>query len=79
MSEQNDTATAPEASQDLIMRAEKAERERDDYLNLAKQVKADFDNYQKAQSTRPRSRTALFASLPWPSRSSRRWTTWIAP
>ena len=33
----------------LKQRAEKAEKDRDEYLNLAKQVKADFENYQKRQ------------------------------
>jgi molecular chaperone GrpE len=33
----------------LRARAEKAEQERDQYLNLAKQTRADFENYQKRQ------------------------------
>jgi molecular chaperone GrpE len=33
----------------LRTRAEKAEKERDEYLTLAKQVRAEFENYQKRQ------------------------------
>jgi molecular chaperone GrpE len=45
----NDNATAPDEREGLRARAEKAEKERDDYLTLVKQVRAEFENYQKRQ------------------------------
>ena len=47
----SENATAPPADEReaLRARAEKAEKERDEYLNLAKQVRAEFENYQKRQ------------------------------
>jgi molecular chaperone GrpE len=48
-----DAAPRPEKPADetaaLRARAEKAEQERDQYLTLAKQTRADFENYQKRQ------------------------------
>jgi molecular chaperone GrpE len=45
---ENNAAPADEREA-LRQRAEKAEKDRDEYLNLARQVKADFENYQKRQ------------------------------
>jgi molecular chaperone GrpE len=47
----------------LLLRAEEAEKKRDEYLELAKQVKADFDNFQK-RNARDLATERRFAQMP---------------
>lgn len=53
----------PAADESLRLRAEAAERERDDYLRMLKEKQAEFENYQKRASA-ARDQERRFAAQP---------------
>src|SRR5712691_1655554 len=65
--EQNSEAAAKEVERDLVA-LEQTKRERDEYLDLARRTKADFENYRKrvageARDAERRGRASLVREL----------------
>jgi len=58
-----DAPTAEAPADDPQVRAEAAERQRDEYLTLLKQTRADFENYQK-RNARERESERKYAFFP---------------